>query len=172
MFTVNQGAANGHQHNIKSFKLSADNTVLVTCSYDKKIYHNLTMYWIKSNAGIKFITDIDNKNKTVSVFQVNFIEEIVNTLSLEQIQQAVYAQQHNQDYPKIVITPAAQALGVNIEFKESTENLLQKAAKFAKEHKTAIALASAVATTGAVLYVGPTAIYQVAKDKFKNWFNK
>ncbi|NDB61924.1 hypothetical protein EB001_26310, partial [bacterium] len=104
LLSVTRGDVNGHQDRIYGAQLSADGATLMTYSDDKTMYHNLPII-IHSGQNLlnKYYTEINNANKTVSIYQTNFTEETANNLSLEQIYAAVYAQQHGQEYPKISI---------------------------------------------------------------------
>ena len=202
LFSVAQGAANVHQEHIYDAQLSSDGNTLMIRSWDKIMRHNLPItVHLRQKPLSEFITEINHGSKTVSIYQQDFTEELARDLSLEQIYAAIYAQQHNQEFPKISIIFAGkndQMQAIFIEAPEviiapvidpiepviaqtpiqepvhiqepAQQTFLQRAAAFANQHKTAIAITSSVVATGAVLYAGPTATYNAAKDKIKSWW--
>lgn len=125
----------------------------------------------------------------IIIFQQDFTEEIANSdLTLEQINNAVLAQQNDQEYPKIVITFDEANWKINVNYVAQAEpveviqsiqaqviqpepTLLQRAARFVSEHPTAVAVAGDIVVTAAILYAGPTATYNAAKNKLKGWWN-
>ena len=86
LFSVAKGAANGHQEWILDAQLCADGTTLMTRSFDKVMRHNLPItVHLRQKPLSKFIPKTNNNNKTVSIYQQGFTEELARDLSLEQI---------------------------------------------------------------------------------------
>ena len=121
VFSLPRDAFSDHKDTISvKFK----NGMLVTKSNDKVKEHLLPLKIVVPQKQMnKLCADCDEK-KVVSVFQSNFTEEIIEKLSLAQINAVVYAQQYNQEYPKIVIIPDVQNMKVDVQFvEEPLENV-------------------------------------------------